>query len=180
MTDVHYRWMEPDEVVRIAEINRAEQIRVGYTIECDHLQRIEVNWDTPDFIRDGQGEHSIGAQINFCCEHLNNGGCLLGAFDGDNLVGIGVLQPEIRKGIAQLANLQVSNGYRRLGIGSQIFKEIVLRAKDMGAESIYVSATPSGSAVGFYLSHGFEPVEVPIPELFELEPEDIHMLKQFS
>jgi hypothetical protein len=43
---------------------------------------------------------------------------------------------------------------------------------------MYVSATPSESAVGFYLRHGFTPVADPLPELFELEPEDIHMARR--
>jgi hypothetical protein len=41
---------------------------------------------------------------------------------------------------------------------------------------VYVSATPSESAVGFYTSMGFTPTPDPIPELFALEPEDIHMI----
>jgi hypothetical protein len=40
-----------------------------------------------------------------------------------------------------------------------------------------VSATPSESAVGIYLRMGFEPVDEPLVELYELEPEDIHMAK---
>jgi len=41
-----------------------------------------------------------------------------------------------------------------------------------------VSATPSVNTVRFYLSRGFEPMAEPIPELHELEPEDIHMQKR--
>jgi hypothetical protein len=50
-------------------------------------------------------------------------------------------------------------------------------ARDAGHETLYVSATPSGSAIGFYRSEGFAPAE-PLPELFEKEPEDIHMIKR--
>lgn len=50
-------------------------------------------------------------------------------------------------------------------------------ARATGAEQIYVSATPSQSAVGIYMRFGFEPVEDPLPELYELEPDDIHMAK---
>jgi hypothetical protein len=42
---------------------------------------------------------------------------------------------------------------------------------------LYVSATPSESAVGFYTGQGFRPTEEVNEELFELEPEDIHMIK---
>lgn len=48
-------------------------------------------------------------------------------------------------------------------------------ARDRDARALYVSATPSESAVGFYLSRGFRPTE-PFPEPFAKEPEDIHML----
>ena len=38
-----------------------------------------------------------------------------------------------------------------------------------------MSSTPSESAVGFYRSRGFR-LTSPLPELFELEPEDIHLI----
>ena len=46
-----------------------------------------------------------------------------------------------------------------------------------GHAGIYVSATPSESAVGFYREQGFVPTLDVHPELYELEPEDIHMVK---
>ena len=48
-------------------------------------------------------------------------------------------------------------------------------ARSGGARQLYVSATPSESAVGFYRSRGFIPTVTPIPELLEHEPEDVHM-----
>ena len=41
-----------------------------------------------------------------------------------------------------------------------------------------VSATPSESTVGFYRRRGFEPTAAPLPELLELEPEDVHLEKR--
>jgi hypothetical protein len=41
---------------------------------------------------------------------------------------------------------------------------------------MYVSAVPSGSAVGFYLSRGCELAEEPHRDLFAHEPEDIHLV----
>lgn len=178
MGEILYRWMQVEEVNRIAEIDRAERIRTGYIFEAGQLQRLKVKWDTPSFLVDGEGEHTVAHQIEFCRDHLERNGRMFGAFDGELLVGVGIVQNEIREGTAQLAYLHVSNGYRRQGIGSQITKELICEAKRAGAERLYVSATPSGSAVGFYRSHGFEPVDTPIPELFELEPEDIHMIRE--
>ena len=50
-------------------------------------------------------------------------------------------------------------------------------ARQAGDAELVVSATPSGNTVRFYLARGFEPMAHPLPELFELEPEDIHMRK---
>jgi hypothetical protein len=62
----------------------------------------------------------------------------------------------------------VSKNYRRLGIAT----EIIRLAQAEGDKRVYVSATTSGSA-------GFRLAEKPHPELFALEPEDIHMIKTF-
>ena len=50
-------------------------------------------------------------------------------------------------------------------------------ARAAGDTSMVVSATPSLNTVRFYLGQGYAPMEEPLPELFELEPEDIHMEK---
>ena len=41
-----------------------------------------------------------------------------------------------------------------------------------------VSATPSLNTVRFYQRLGYEPMAEPLPELLELEPEDVHMQKE--
>jgi len=174
---VLYRWMEPGEVGRIAEIDRIEIIRTGYYYRDGELKKLDVNWDTPGFLIDQDGLHSVAAQIEFCRNHLDQGGRMYGAYYGQRLIGIGVIRYEVRPNIAQLAYLQVSNGFRRQGIGSRITHELIREAERFGAKKMYVSATPSGSAVGFYLKHGFRPIDQPIPELYELEPDDIHMIR---
>jgi len=45
-----------------------------------------------------------------------------------------------------------------------------------GARRLYVSATPSGSAVGFYPEPRVRADRRAEPELFALEPDDIHMI----
>jgi ribosomal protein S18 acetylase RimI-like enzyme len=102
----------------------------------------------------------------------------LGAFAGERLVGIGIMVPHIRPGIAQLAFLHVSNGYRVRGIGRHLSDELERVACEQGDARMVVSATPSLNTVRFYRRRGFEPMEEPLPELYELEPEDVHMEKQ--
>jgi ribosomal protein S18 acetylase RimI-like enzyme len=164
------------DLPRIAEIDRSEVIRVGYVVRDGTLRRIDVEWDSPDFVKEGDGPHSVASQVAFCRRHLEAGASALGAFDGERLVGIGVVTPEIRPRMAQLAYLHVSAPYRRTGIASEIAGRLLAIARERGATHVYVSSTPSQSAVGFYRRLGFEPTREPLPELYALEPDDIHMI----
>ena len=105
------------------------------------------------------------------------GAAALGAFAGDRLVGIGLVLPHLRPGIAQLAFLYVSAGYRGRGLGGRLSDELERIARDAGDRSLVVSATPSLNTVRFYRQRGFEPMDEPLPELYELEPEDVHLEK---
>jgi GNAT superfamily N-acetyltransferase len=103
-------------------------------------------------------------------------GMAIGAFEGGRLVGIATLKRGIRPGLDQLEALFVDRAHRRRGIASRLIDGIEGAAREGGARSLYVSATPSESAVGCYLSRGFVPTDEPVPELLELEPEDVHMV----
>ena len=51
-------------------------------------------------------------------------------------------------------------------------------AREAGDREMVVSATPSANTVRFYQGRGFGRSAEPLPELFELEPEDVHMHKR--
>ena len=108
---------------------------------------------------------------------IASGAVALGAFNGDRLVGIGVVLAHLRPGVAQLAYLHVSDGFRGRGIGARLCDELEGLAREAGDTSMVVSATPSYNTVGFYRRRGYEPMAEPFPELYDLEPEDVHMTK---
>jgi len=176
MSAITYRRLANSEVDRIRDIDRTECVRIGYRVEGDQLVRMNVQWDSSPWREEGD-EHSFPTMIRFLKKHLANQAIMLGAFDGERLVGLAVFRPHLTKTMAELALLHVSNGYRRMGIASRFFEDIVGMAHQSGATQLYVSATPSESAVGFYTSCGFVWTKTPLPELFALEPEDIHMIK---
>jgi ribosomal protein S18 acetylase RimI-like enzyme len=180
MENVSYRTMSNSELSKISEIDRREQIRVGYGVTYGKLISTTVNWDVASFSPEGRGEHTISRQIEFCRQHIQSGARAIGAFSGETLLGIVVLTPEVRPRIAQIAYLLVGHDNRRMGIGTQLIDMAESHARATGAEQIYVSATPSGSAVGLYMRFGYEPVEDPLLELYELEPDDIHMVKTLN
>lgn len=101
-----------------------------------------------------------------------------GAFENNRLVGFALYRPHLTETIAQLAALFVSKDYRRQGIAIKLSDAVSRQAKLDGHTKLYVSATPSESAVNFYQRQGFVPTQETNPELFNLEPEDIHMVKE--
>jgi GNAT superfamily N-acetyltransferase len=110
-------------------------------------------------------------------QYVHAGGIALGAFARGRLVGIGVVVPHFRPGIAQLAFLHVSAPLPATGIGTRLSEQLEQIARGVGDSDMVVSATPSGNTVRFYLGRGFQPVTEPLAELFGLEPEDVHMRK---
>jgi predicted N-acetyltransferase YhbS len=175
-----YRKMTEAELPKLADIDRSETVHVGFEFHDGDLVEMSVLWDIPNFFGQGDGDHTLTRQLDFCKRHLAAGAMMVGAFDDEALVGIGLLTPEVRPGLAQLAYLHVSAPHRREGIASSIAQRLLELARGLGAERVYVSATPSQSAVEFYKNVGFVPTAQPLPELYAQEPEDIHMVLQLG
>ncbi len=169
--------MDKSQIGRIGEIDRTEHVTLGYTVRDGKLAAEAVDWRVPRWFDDGP-EHSVSSLVESLSPMLANGSALWGAFDGDALVGVMVYRPHLTEEMAQLVFLHVSHGYRRRGIATRLTAECIRLARADGAEKLYVSATPSGSAVGFYQGQAFQLVDEPHPELYALEPEDIHMFMQ--
>lgn len=68
--------------------------------------------------------------------------------------GLAVVEPEFEPEMAWFAFMQVGRSHRRHGAATALWAETERVATASGSTSIYVSAMPSESAVGFYLSRG--------------------------
>ena len=173
------RHMAASELDRIGEIDRSEHVTQEYFYRGGSLEMRAIDVDVPTWSRSGDHEHSVQGKVNDWQPILNRGGTLVGAFDAETLVGIAIYQPRLAEGMANLSVLHVSRNYRRKGIASLLVRRVARLARADGARRLYVSATPSGPAVEFYLSHGFKPTSEPNQALFALEPDDIHMILEF-
>ena len=177
---IAYRRLEMHELSRVGDIDRTERIELLYVQRGASLEAVKGDFSAPPWRADGDGEFSVAHQVAECERYVAAGGTAIGAFDGDLLVAIGIVVPHVRPGIAQLAFLHVSDGYRGSGIGRQLSDALELVAQDAGDATMVVSATPSENTVRFYRGCGYEPTASPLPELFELEPEDIHLEKRLG
>lgn len=109
---------------------------------------------------------------------FERGGTFYGIFDNSTLVGAAILENNFigkNKDQLQLKFLHISRSHRKQGLGKILFNKVVQKAKERGARKLYISATPSENTVNFYLNLGCVVTPKPDKELFELEPEDIHL-----
>jgi len=177
-SEITYRRLVAEDLARIGDIDRTERIDKIYVQHGTQLEERIGDWSAPAWFSEREGEHSVAYQRAECERHLAAGAIGAAAFAGERLVGIGLVTPHIRPGIAQFAFLYVSNGYRGHGVGAQLADELEGMARKRANGTIVVSATPSVNTVRFYIGRGFEPTSDPLPELYELEPEDVHMQKR--
>ena len=133
--------------------------------------------DIPPWDARGSGEHSVASHVAFCESVVADGATLLGAFNDDGeVMGLATVHPTFEPGLAWLATLHVSRIYRRRGAASALWDAGAALAREAGARSLYVSATPTGSAIGFYLGRGCQLANPVHPVLFAHEPADIHLV----
>lgn len=163
-TEFHYRPLESHELTRVGEIDRTERIDAIYVQRGTQLELREGDWSSPPWDSDGAGEHSLAAVRAALDDWAARGAVAQGAFEGDRLVGVGVVLPHLRSGMAQLAFLYVSEGHRGRGVGGRLAGELEDVARDAGDRAIVVSATHSQNSVRFYLGRGYEPMAEPVPE----------------
>jgi ribosomal protein S18 acetylase RimI-like enzyme len=167
-----------DDVALVASIDRSERVEVEYRVEDGRLVEVPVSIvDIPPWDPEGTGGHSVAGHVAFCASAIVSGAVLFGAFDeAGELMGLATVHPAFEAGLAWLATLHVSRPHRRRGAASALWDAGIALAREAGATSMYVSATPTGSAVGFYLGRGCTLADPAHPALFADEPEDIHLV----
>ncbi len=160
-----------------ADIDRAEHVDVLYNLVDGELHANPVDIDVPSWDSTGSGDHSVASIVEFCGPLISGGALFMGAFEGDRVAGLVIVDPVFEPGMAWLSMLHVSRWARRLGVGSTLWNAAVDAATAAGAQRLYVSATSTGSAVNFYLSRGCHLAGTATsPELYRQEPDDIHLI----
>jgi len=169
------RHMESEEVESIRELDVSESDTIVYKWIGGQIVAVSEQWQRPRW-----DASECDKRISKIRERLAKGEALIGAFDKDLLVGAAIFRPHLDPGRSELAGLWISRKYRRQGIATQLTREVERLAQKAGITALYVSACPSRSAVGFYRSRGFRPTQNVNKELYEQEPEDIHMIMKLG
>jgi GNAT superfamily N-acetyltransferase len=175
---IEIRRLEPEGIALLREIDRSEHVTVNYSVAAGELVSRPELVDVPPWDPDGSSDHSVTRLVDQFLPVVNGGALLLAAYHNRELAGLAIVDPGFAPGMAWLALLHVSRAFRRIGAASALWTVSAELAREAGAKSMYVSATPTGSAVGFYLSRGCRLAQPPDPDLLRQEPEDIHFVCQ--
>jgi len=162
-----------EEIGQVWKIDRSEVIDNVYRFEHGALILGPEHHDVSGW---PPGEAEKYTPILLDC--FDRGGWFHGAFDRTDLIGAVVLENKLMgksNDQLQIKFLHVSNKYRNTGLGTRLFELAKATAKERGAKRLYISATPSENTINFYMRLGCAVAGEPDPELFELEPEDIHL-----
>lgn len=173
-----FRELTRDEIDRIWTIDRREHIARLYRVVDGALRLEALGADVPGWHAD-----TIAQTAPMLHAMFDRGARFFAAFDapaaaGEQLAGVSVLDtlPRGERGdLLQLAFMHVGRDYRDRGVGRRLFEQAREAAQGRGARGLYISATPSEHTVRFYQRRGATLLAMPDPELFALEPEDIHL-----
>lgn len=168
------RTLQRDEIPLIWQIDRREVVENVY-----HLRDGKLVLEPEYFDAQGwpPGEAELYTPILLDC--FDRGGAFWGAFEEDGkIIGVSVLESKFigpNHDTLQLKFLHVSHGVRKQGLGIKLFNLAMEKAKSLGARKLYISATPSENTINYYLRLGCVLAAETDPDLFALEPEDIHL-----
>lgn len=173
MQNIVYRALRLDEINKIAEIDRAEEIHESYRYENGILRL----YPTPEIVEAFEPTE-ISTIIKNQIQLKTHGGEIIGAFINNTLVGVCSVENKRRGQKNQYCKmdiLYVSNSCRGNKIGHNLVLKTKEIAKKFGAKKLYISATPTKATVDFYLREGANLTENIDQELLKMEPLDIHL-----
>jgi len=152
-SNIDFRELEREEIYLFSQIDRTETVDGTYYLQDGEYSMAAEHHDVPKWSDAFKQE-----KISRLLEVYDSGASVYGAFDGDVLVGMSMLDHQTVESGDKRLNLEgmwVSQSYRNQGIGKVLFRMTAKEARSRGAHTLYVSATPSRI-------------------LFEKEPEDVH------
>lgn len=150
MFDIEFKKLSSSDLEQVYQIDRSESVDKMYRPKGEELEAYD---DTVEVSSDPAFWEKL---LNWWKDELDDGAEAFGAFDGETLTGIAIIKHSIREDVDQIIAMYVSAEYRLSGIARSLYFEMEDSAKALGAKQLFVSTEPTGSAVGFYLSQGFQ------------------------
>ncbi|HBS5781590.1 TPA: GNAT family N-acetyltransferase [Klebsiella aerogenes] len=159
---------------RLWEIDRSEIIDTLYKLDNGRLQAYPQYYDVRGW---DPHDRQVYTPIHEAC--YDRGGIFFAFFEQNKIIAAAAMDtlPRGEKGdLRQLLFFYVGAAQRGQGWGRRLCDYALQQLPALGASGLYISSIPNKSTVDFYLSQGCRLIDKPDPELFALEPEDIHLI----
>ena len=167
------RSLERNDIRDIGNIDRSEIINQIYYHKNENLVLKKkyyniLGWDPKEIERNIKNLYDL----------YDRGGSFLGLFQEKRIVGVIALECKFigtNMDQLQVVFLHIDKNFRKQGYGKILMNQAKVRAKELGAKKLYISATPSKNTVDFYMHLGCKLASEINVDLFQLEPYDIHL-----
>ncbi|GAJ06623.1 unnamed protein product [marine sediment metagenome] len=167
------RDIKREEIKEVRELDKNEIVKQIYYYRNGRLVLEDEYYDIKSW-----NLEELERIIRDLYDLYDRGGVFYGAFKNHKLIGIIALETKFigsNNDQLQVVFLHVAHDFRDKGLGSNLMNLVTKRARNMGAKKLYIPATPSMHTVDFYMGLGCKLASEINPELFKLEPEDIHL-----
>jgi len=169
---IEYRLLASHECERIKEANPARFIKRAWRSVNGTKQWIDLNW-LDDEYPNGYENHLAGLKATF-----DGGGFVIGAFDGNRLVGFISINSNVfgsQHKYVLLDQLFVDNKYQNQGIGKRLFYLSAEKAKQWSIDKFYICAGSSEDTLAFYYALGCVDAKEINQQLFEDDENDMQL-----
>ena len=170
--NIIYRVLERDEIInKLDEIDSHEIIEESYYLKDGKLT-LEKEY------REIRHFDTWQERFEDLTEDYDNGYTLLGAFDGEKLVGLACMRGNLigkNNDTIDLSTCFTDKNYRKHGIATKLTNILKEKARQLNARKMYVSAAPSKNTVDFYMGIGFRMTNETIKMIYDENPTDIQM-----
>ena len=152
-------------------------VRHQTVTEC--WRKIDNDWKlVPNVYEENWSQVQCREIAEDVVHHINLDQTGFGAFDGERIIGFATVSHRIFGAAAryvQLVCFQISEEYRRQGIGRKLFSLACEEARRLGADKLYISAHSSKESQAAYRALGCTPAAEVNEELAAAEPFDVQM-----
>ena len=108
----------------------------------------------------------------YLCQQIERGGAAAAAFDNDTFIGFCCMDGGLAGETAKYANMTmlfVDDKWKRKGVGKKLFNRICMRAAEIKADKLFISAVPSFETVAFYFAMGCHDAKEIVSEYIDTE-----------
>ncbi|HEX3077430.1 MAG TPA: GNAT family N-acetyltransferase [Lachnospiraceae bacterium] len=174
MNSIQFRELAEHEITidLFSSFNRYQEVKRCWRKE-------QGNWVLRDVVFTEQwGLHEYEFLVECLRNTVRTGGAVIGAFYASALVGFTSVENQFFGKTArylQLTSLHISYETRGAGVGKRLFELANRKAKQMGAEKLYISAHSSEESQAFYRAVGCREAAEYNERLVEAEPYDCQL-----